>query len=437
MDVSSGSESFSRLTLFDWTGALDRLLRRLQYLFTDLRETTVTLPVIPPGDGASSFLLEFGADGAPDEQKVQLYGTESSQAATSSLQPLVALSQNATERYGTSFEAACRSLVENLTMSYHAVSRAHQKSLEALVDQGNRMLFPALKSAFVQYSPQLEVEEISRIRDERFSFDEGVEGYQNLALRKSSSVRYDLLSDNWVADDGSRTSFPLGIHQILDEIFMPMVTSLMEENRAERLKLYHAIREKKIEYLNQWHRDTEDFYARNRAEVHELGNRMRTVLSEIMSEVNTYRTLERTAGSLGADSDVAASESADREMVAQFETQSRKYQEFLDEFSGLMDTVKGEINELAEQFEHIEYYEASLRDGDARDVSRAMGATNLDERRRPLIPVSHFFAKTCDLPPMPQMSAAVVEAASMDLPKAGRELSAHLARQPNSSGNGE
>ncbi len=67
----------------------------------------------------------------------------------------------------------------------------------------------------------------------------------------------------------------------------------MQETRIERLKIYNSINDQKINYLNQWHQDTEDFYARNRAESNDLINIMRSTLSEYIAAFNAMTSLEK------------------------------------------------------------------------------------------------------------------------------------------------
>ena len=93
-------------------------------------------------------------------------------------------------------------------------------------------------------------------------------------------MKYDIVSDCWVGEDGGKTNFPFGVHQIHEEIVAPIVQNLMEETRLERMKIYNNIKDQKISYLNQWHQETMDFYGRNRSESNDLINIMRSTLSE-------------------------------------------------------------------------------------------------------------------------------------------------------------
>ena len=59
-------------------------------------------------------------------------------------------------------------------------------------------------------------------------------------------MKYDIVSDCWVGEDGGKTNFPFGVHQIHEEIVAPIVQNLMEETRLERMKIYNNIKDQKI-----------------------------------------------------------------------------------------------------------------------------------------------------------------------------------------------
>ena len=62
----------------------------------------------------------------------------------------------------------------------------------------------------------------------------------------------------------------------------------------KRLKIYNHIKDQKINYLNKWHQDTEDFYGRNRSESTDLVNLMRATLSEYIAAYNTMISMQKT-----------------------------------------------------------------------------------------------------------------------------------------------
>ena len=69
-----------------------------------------------------------------------------------------------------------------------------------------------------------------------FDYHTAVNDYTPFSLKAGSVVKYELFSNSWIAEDGSRTSMPFGMHQIDEEIFMPVISALMEENKIERMK---------------------------------------------------------------------------------------------------------------------------------------------------------------------------------------------------------
>ena len=138
------------------------------------------------------------------------------------------------------------------------------------------------------------------MQEENFDFKAGEAEYQPFSLSPSSRVHFDPVSCNWVSDDGGRTSHPFGIHQIQEEIIAPLVQNLLKETRTERLKIYNGIMDQKRDYLNQWHRDTDDFYGRGRAESNSIIGQMQTTLAEFNTAVSQYKSYEDTVKTMRA-----------------------------------------------------------------------------------------------------------------------------------------
>ena len=75
-----------------------------------------------------------------------------------------------------------------------------------------------------------------------------------------------------------------------------------------------------------------------------------------------------------------------------------------------------DIDESAERFGHIEYYEASLRDSHAQEIARAIeGVRDLDRRRLQLASVNAYLAQEGAIPPAPQVSGQLDEDFSINL----------------------
>jgi hypothetical protein len=284
------------------------------------------------------------------------------------------------------------------------------------------VLYQILKSPYNHYSPQLEHEEIDRIRQEKFDYSESVQGYEPFQLKPSSKVKYNLTSGLWTAEDGSVTNFPFGVHQIYEEIVAPVVQNLMAENRIERLKIYNHIKDQKIDYLNKWHQDTDSFYRANRAESADVINLMQASLREYVAAYNTLVSLQKTEDSMvqsGGSLDATVVEVSDNsvETLAAFELQSQEFQRVQSDFENYMERLKEDIDLKAEKFGHIEYYDAKLRDGNANELAVAADEIHdLDTRRKPLASVNPLFAKVSELPPAPQVEDITFEHISLNLP---------------------
>ena len=324
------------------------------------------------------------------------------------------------ERQSQRFEQVLRNLMVNIAATVQAITAMKIDSTNKLVEQSNRLLFTILKASYNHYSPKMEAEEIERIRNESFNYQDAADGYQPFQLKASSRVLYDAVSQVWVAEDGSKTNFPFGMQQIHEEIVVPIVQNLLQETHAERLQIYNNIQDQKNSYLNKWHQDTEDFYGRNRAESSDLINLMRSTFTEFISNYNTLQALENTEKQMAAGGSLSdtAVKSIDTgvEDVSAYELQRRQYQAVQEDFADYVDRLKEDIDRRAEKFRFIENYDASLRDADARSMSSAASRTqSLDERRKPLLAVNPLYAETSELAPPPAMEDLVQEHFSLNL----------------------
>jgi hypothetical protein len=315
-----------------------------------------------------------------------------------------------------------KKLIGRLAESVQILTKTKISGSGKVVDYANMIFTTVLKSAFNQYSPSLEAEEIERIRTASFDYQESVDDYTPFNLKSSSRVKYDLFSASWIAEDQSRTSMPFGMHQIQEEVLAPVIQNLMAENRIERLKIYNGIKDQKIDYLNQWHRDTEDFYGRNRAEAADLINRMRESYADYVRSLNTYKALQETQLAMNKtrslDSAEVRQQNKDAEIIAGFEVQAQAFNQKQEEFSNFMDRLKDNIDGKASQFGYIPYYEATLRDREYRDIAQsADNLQELDPRRKKLLAVSPYVAKFAKLPPPPNVEQKMYDDFAIDLLK--------------------
>lgn len=413
------SRSIQQIPYYGYFGSLDQKLRTVTSCLNDLTISSVELPVVFPNTSYSKFLSEFGATAPENSVVFPVFDVHQHDEALATFHSLNQMKKSF-ERQSQRFEQVLRNLMVNIASTVQTVTSMKVNSTNKLVEQSNRLLFTILKASYNHYSPKMEAEEIERIRNESFDYQDVADGYQPFQLKASSRVLYDAVSEVWVAEDGSKTNFPFGMQQVHEEIIVPIVQNLLQETHAERLRIYNNIQDQKNSYLNKWHQDTEDFYGRNRAESADLINLMRSTFTEFLSNYNTLQALEHTEKQMEAGGNLSdtAVRSVDTgvEDVSAYELQRRQYQAVQDEFTDYVERLKEDIDRRAEKFRFIENFDASLRDGDARSMSSAGGRTQeLDERRRPLLAVNPLYAETSELAPPPAMEDLAQEHFALNL----------------------
>lgn len=415
------SLSIQNVTYHDYLGKIDRTLRTSSFCLSDLDLTSVSLPVVLPESEHSKFINEHSTTETGNAPVFNIFDNSPYQDEITRFHSLNEMKKSL-EKNQTQFEEVLKTLMMNMANSVQAITKVKLASTNMMVDTSNKTLFKILKCSYNHYSPNLEADEIERIRNEKFNYQESVENYQPFQLKPSSKLKYDIVSDCWVGEDGSKTNFPFGVHQIHEEIVAPIVQNLMEETRLERMKIYNNIKDQKTSYLNQWHQETMDFYGRNRAESNDLINIMRSTLSEYISSYNAMVALKKTEDNLKnnttIDASLVKSEENEAEVFAAFEAKSKDFKMIQEDFSQYMDRLKEDIDRRAEKFEYIEFYDASLRDTNFKEYAVASGRVNqLDARRMPLASVNPFFAETSELPPPPSIEDVTYEHMSINLPK--------------------
>jgi len=422
IDTEQYSRSMQQLNQHDYFGDLERSLRTISFCMDDLDVTSVSLPLVANESSYLNFIKEYTTSEVPKGAPTfEVFDTKKHDEDISKFQVLNKL-KDSLSRNTEQFEDVLKGLMVTMANSVQAISALKIASTDKIVFESNKVLYKILKSPYNHYSPALEAAEIERIRNENFNYGDSVQDYVPFQLKASSRAKYNLLSDTWVAEDGSSTNFPFGVHQIHEEIVAPMVQNLMNETRIERMKIYNHIKDQKINYLNKWHQDTEDFYGRNRAESADLINLMRGSLRDYVAAYNTLASLKKTEDSMqqsggSLDSTVVTANDNSAEVFAAFELQSKEFQNVQLDFENYMERLKEDIDLKAEKFEHIEYYDALLRDGNSKDIAVAASEVHeLDERRKPLITVNPLFAKVSEIPPVPSVENLTYEHISLNLP---------------------
>lgn len=416
------SRSIQEIKENDYLGALERSLRTVSFCMDDLETVSVSLPLVLQDSGYLPQLDEFATTTPPKEAPtVKVFDNAIYSPGIEKFREINEL-KNSLSNETTRFEEILKGLMQSIGSSVQTVARMKVASVDKVVLESNRLLYQILKAPYNHYSPDLESEEIERIRQEEFNYADNVQGYEPFQLRQSSRVKFNPMSGTWTAEDGSQTVQPFGVHQMYEEIVAPMVQNLMQENRLERLKIYNHIKDQKISYLNKWHQDTDAFYRANRAESADIINLMQGTLTEYVSAYNNLLALQKTEtqmqdsdGNLDATVVNAIDNSADS--LAAFELQSKEFQKCQNEFEEYIERLKEDIELKAAKFGHVEYYDAKLRDGYSNSVAVAASEIHkMDDRRKTLAAVNPKLAKDSEIPPQPHVSDIAYEHFSINLP---------------------
>jgi len=434
------SRSIQRLNQHDYFGTLDRTLRTMAFCVGDMNTVSVELPLVENGGGYAQFLKEYSTSETPENAPVfEAFDRERHQNSIEKFKEINKLRESVSDKTDE-FEDTLKNLMITVANAVQKISAMKLSSADKVVSESNRILFKILKSPYNHYSPALESEELDRIRNEDFNFgkDESVD-YQPFHLKESSRVRYDLLSEVWQTEDGSRVISPFGVHQIYQEIVAPMVQNLMGETRKDRLAVYNHIRDQKSEYLTQWHRDVDDFYGRNRAEAADLRNIMAENLRKYTADYNTLASLKNTEQSMNAgdtdlDSAIVKNKNNVAETLIVFDRQASGFKQVQADFDDYMDRLKEDIDRRADVFNHVEFYDASLRDGIFKESAVADNEKMaVEERRRPLLAIDPLFAKKSELPPVPSVEDLTIESVAMNLPAIAKISLSELLGEPDVS----
>ena len=430
METDQYSRSIQHVTYYDYLGSLDRTLRSIAFCLDDLETTSVSLPVVPPQSAMAAYLSTYAADDVGNAPVFHVFNGARFNTELESFRSLNEMKKSIESR-SAQFEEVLKKLIVDMARAIQAITRLKISSANKLVEWSNKVLFTVLNAPYNHYSPTLEAEEIDRIRLETFNYQDSVDNYRPFELKKSSRVKYDIVSDCWMAEDGSKTTVPFGMNQIQEEVIAPIIHNLMQETRLERLNIYNAIKDQKINYLNQWHQDTEDFYGRNRAESSDLINLMRSTLTEFTASNNSMIALAKTNESMsksGSLKDAVTTENTDlTETAVSFAAESRLFQDVQTEFVEYMERLKEDIDRRASKFSYIEYYDASLRDSAAKMFAEAATAVgSLNSRRRTLLAVNPLFASTSQLPPEPAMEPGVYDGLALNLTAAATNVLAEI-----------
>lgn len=420
VDTNEYSLSIQEIKMGDYSGKVDRSLRTISYCMSDLEKASVELPLVPEGSDYLNYLQEFSTSTTPaDAPVVDVFGEHRYDDSVEKFQELNKLKDSLAIQ-SADFEQSMQALLNTLAFTVQTVSTSKLVTTNKIINHSNALLFQILKSPYNHYSPNLEAEEIKRIKEETFDYKDSVQGYEPFSLKQSSRVYYNLYTGEWVAENGSVSPVPFGVHQIYEEIVAPVVQNLLAENRIERLKIYNHIYDQKLSYVNKWHQDVDAFYRSNHAESADIINNMQKTLAEYVEAYNVLAQLEATMRSMVNEEDlnnaVVRKQDKSDEVLAAFEIEAQNYRQVQQDFTDFMDRLQEDISVKAEEFGHVEYYDARLRDGYSNRVATASDKVGLlDERRKDLAQTNPLLAEDSLLPPEPNVEEMTYENLSINL----------------------
>lgn len=420
VNTSDYSTSIQNVTLYDYTGSIDRQVRNISYLLSDSNNASVRIPVVNPQSKTADNLRNYATTDIGSHNVVKVFDV-SFDDRLEKFASLNALKDQIKATGDSDSSEYIKRLMRRLAESVQLLTKTKISSQNKLTAYTSSIFNLVLKAGYTQYSPALEAEEIERASSESFfEYHTAVNDYAPFSLKKSSIVKYELFSDSWIAEDGSRTSMPFGMHQIDEEIFAPIISSLMEENKIERLKIYNSIDDQKRMYVDRWKAEIGNYFRDNRKSADDIINHMREAYADFMNAHSLYQSLYDTNNTMkksGSISDGEVKEVDEQaEMIAGFDVQAAECNRQQEEFSEYMDRINESIDDTTRRFEFIEYYEGSLRDSVAHETAMAFSnLQSLDARHRGLVGVSPYVARKAVLPPEPTVSSEVFDSIQTDL----------------------
>lgn len=438
IDTSSYSKSVQNITMHNYMGNIDREVRNISYLLTDSDTRSVSLPVVPPQSKEDEFLDEYSTTDTNNKPVVKVFDTEDFESKLETFTNISELKKELEKNTSGGNSNYFKTLIKKLGDSVQIVSKLKTSSTSSLLDYTNQILAAVLKSGYNQYSAQLEADELARIRDTNFNYSDCVETYKPFELKESSKVKYDIYNKNWVAEDNTRTIMPFGINQIEEEVLMPLINNLMNETRVERLKIYNNINDQKMSYLNKWHQDIEASFRDNRKTGNDLITQITNAYAEYSTAHNTYLSYKQTQDAMkitGSPDVESKSVDSSDEAIKEIEEKVENCKQIGDSFQLYMRTLQSNIDEASKKFGFVEYFEASLRDGESKKVADSIipeNLQNLDLRRQKIIPVNSYFATYSELPPEPSVEPKLIEDFSMDLQQIAGEQISRIDEETNS-----
>lgn len=431
IDTSDYSVSMQETPVYEYVDKVEKAADRLNDDLSNVERTSVSIPIIPPQSENMAFLKNFGADETGDLPVIDIFDTSS---IDSRLDIFYSIYKNRQENRNTGDEKALESLIRFIGVSTQTLTTAKLNCCSAILDYNNGLFANVLKSPYNNYSAKLEAETIDEIRAMNFNFADMTETYRPFKFKDSSMMKFDLYSNCWVDETGTRSMLPFSMHQIQVDIFMPIINALMEENRIERRKIYEKIQEQKLGYLNKWHTETQDFYGRNRDTADQLKTNIIEAISTYNASYATWKAIKDTIAQMDAQQSLLGGEVKTEDtaasMVLSAEQVNQNFKNLEEDFEAYMERLQDDIDEKADAFGTVTFFEAYLYANEAQKAVNAnSNIAKMGPRELKIANVSPYLAQYGTIPPQPSVEDELMQSLGIDLADEAEELirSVHAA----------
>lgn len=412
LDTSDYSSSIQEVPKSGFTHAVTESLDKISADINNVKDFHVSLPVISPDSQNMEFIQECGVLNPEEYPVIDVFDVSDIKPKVDIFYDIYKERKNNST---TGNEKAIASFVELIGKKFQSFFSDKMFSCTAVLQYNDNIFANVLKSPYRNYSPKLEAENLQTIREMSFDFNDMKESYRPFKLKESSLLKFDLYSNSWIDETGAHFSVPFSISQIQQEIFMPIVSSLMDENSEERLAIYERINSQKLDYLNKWHTETQDFYGRNRDTSDQLKSEILKSLSEYNTAYASWRSMKDTIDRMDGqqaidmrDGEVRQVEGLKSQVLTEASLLNQNFEKIREEFDEYMERLQDDIDEKAGDFGHVKFFEAFLYAEEAKKMVDSIDAlSSMDDEHKDIARISPYLAKYGTIPPKPSVDSEI------------------------------
>lgn len=167
------------------------------------------------------------------------------------------------------------------------------------------------------------------------------------------------------------TTRPIPVHKIYSQVLLPAYNYLLIENETDRVKIYSALNEKKIEYRQAAMRETEEIERENRTEIDEEMFKLRALKAQVRSTGETVDAMKQLMLKMKAVSEqrlTAIDEYAQQVQQEIVERNTQIEKEVQEDVARIRQKTQADINRFAYQAR----IEQQARDAVMRDMAISM-----------------------------------------------------------------